>query len=148
VRELAGSRRYVTVRLVGIDTPETRKPGRPIECGGKAATSAALRFSFTDPVDTNGDGLLDREGGTGRRVTLRTDPTQDTYDRYGRLLAYVTSSSGRSLQTALLSAGWAKVYVFERPFARLSSFRDTERRARAAGRGVWAACGGNFHRVA
>ncbi len=52
-------------------------------------------LSFTTPRDTNGAGLFDADGGKGRRVTLRTDPSQDNFDRYGRLLAYVTTRAGR-----------------------------------------------------
>jgi Excalibur calcium-binding domain len=41
-----GFRRY-TIRLIGIDTPETKKPATPIECGGKEATSRMYRLGFT-----------------------------------------------------------------------------------------------------
>jgi len=60
----------VTVRLIGIDTPETKKRGTPIECGGREATRVMRRFARV-----------------GERVTLATDATQDTFDRFGRLLA-------------------------------------------------------------
>jgi len=120
IKVQSGVRRY-TVRLIGIDTPETHHPARPVECGGKRATAAL-------------------EGFAGRPVTLRTDPTQDTYDRYDRLLAYA-SSEGESLQEHQLRRGWARVYVYDgRPFARLGAFRAAEQRARAAGRGIWSLC--------
>jgi micrococcal nuclease len=141
---LAGGR-YERVRLIGIDTRETKRPGTPVECGGKRATDEMLRLAFTEPQDTDGDGLLDEEGGDGRQVTLRTDPTQDTRDRYGRLLAYVTTSAGVNLAVEQLSAGWAEVYVYERPFQQLGRFRAAERRSRRAGRGAWRLCGGDFH---
>ena len=111
-----------TVRLIGIDTPETRRPGSPVECGGAAATAH-----------------LERIAPAGRTVALRTDPTQDAEDRYGRLLAYVDDLAERQLE-----AGHAKVYVYERPFRRLRRFRAAERRARGARRGAWAACGPGF----
>ena len=76
---------------------------------------------------------------TGRRVSVRTDPTQDTYDRYGRLLAYL--DAGRTdLGKAVIRAGWARVYVYDRPFERLAAYRDAARTARTAGRGIAAAC--------
>jgi len=91
--------------------------------------------------------VLDREGGDGRRVVLRTDPTQDLFDRYGRLLAYVTTVGGLSLQTRMLSAGWATTYVYGgESFQRVRRFRSAERRARSSDRGVYGACNGNFHR--
>lgn len=123
------SKRY-TVRLIGIDTPETKKPGTPVECGGREATSSMHRLSF--------------KGGKGRRVRVTTDPTQDRRDRYGRLLAYVKSTRG-SLARAQLRAGWAAVYVFADPFAQLGSFQAAEATARTQERGAWSQCGGNFH---
>ena len=138
-----GSRRY-TIRLIGIDTPETKKPATPVECGGKQATSRMYRLGFTRPRDTDHDGLYDREGGKGRRVTVTTDPTQDRRDAYGRLLAYVSSARG-SFATAQLRAGWASVYVFENPFEQLEPFEAAEASARDSSRGVWGKCGGNFH---
>jgi len=48
-----------------------------------------LRLPFSAPRDTDADGLLDQAGGQGRQVRLTTDPTQDRFDRYRRLLAYV-----------------------------------------------------------
>ena len=74
VRARGARRRTYTVRLIGIDTPETRKPGTPVECGGKEASACMLRLSFSTPEDSDADGLLDCEGGQGRRVTLTTDP--------------------------------------------------------------------------
>jgi micrococcal nuclease len=121
IRVTADGGREYTVRLLGIDTPESVHPTQPVECGGRRA-SAAL------------------EGLAGRPVTLETDPTQDTYDRFDRLLAYA-SSRGESLQERQLRRGWARVYVYDgRPFERLGAFRATERRARAAGRGIWGLC--------
>ncbi len=131
-----------TVRLLGIDTPETRKPGAPIECGGPEATSRMLELAFSRPRDRDGDGLFDSEGGRGIALTLETDPSQDTRDRFDRLLAYTEPG----LQRRMLESGWAEVYVYERdPFQRVARFRAAERTARAAGRGVWGRCGGDFH---
>jgi micrococcal nuclease len=125
----AGGRRY-TVRLIGIDTPETRRPGVGIECGGPQASA-----------------LMKQIAPAGTRVRLRTDPTQDTYDRYDRLLAYVTTRDGTNLQTRMLAAGWATTYVYDDdPFQRVDRFRSAERGAREAGRGVHGMCGGDFHR--
>ncbi len=145
VRAFGARRRHYTVRLIGIDTPETKRPGVAVECGGKEATNHMLRLAFTAPADVDGNGLYDDEGGTGRRVTLKTDPTQDTFDRYDRLLAYVTTRVGANLAVRQLRVGWAKVYVYDAPFKRFARFRDVQRDARAADRGVWEMCGGRFH---
>ncbi len=118
-----GRGRVVRVRLLGIDTPE--KFGG-LECGALRASKFTRRY-------------LRR-----RRVKLITDPGQERRDRYGRLLAYV-SRNGRLAQTAILARGLAKVYAPDGRFTRIKPFIRAQSRARAAGRGVWGLCGGNFH---
>jgi micrococcal nuclease len=117
-----------TVRLIGIDTPETHRPDTPVECGGRAATRAMQRLA------------------DGRRVTLVPDPTQDDRDRYDRLLAYADAATG-DLGEQLLRSGWGAVYVYDGvPFERVGRYRRAARQARDAGRGIWRACGGDPHR--
>ena len=106
------------------------------------------RLAFRTARDSDSDGLLD-EGSDGRRVVLRTDPTQDSVDRYGRLLAYATTRAGVSLQERQLRAGWAMVYVYDHTqFQQVRAFRHAQRGARRAGLGVWGAYDGDFHRPA
>lgn len=128
--EIGGRER--SVRLLGIDTPETHRPGTPIECGGPQASA---RMAALAPP--------------GAGVALEPDPGQDRVDRYGRLLAYVRLSDGRLLEDELLRAGWAMAYVYAgRPVALLGRFRAEEAAARGAARGVWGLCDGRFHRAA
>ena len=126
VRTTGGDR---TVRLLGIDTPETVKPGTPVQCGGREASRAMKRFARV-----------------GERVTLITDSGQDTFDRFGRLLAYVIGSNGRSLQVEILEKGWARTYVFGNVFKRYAGFARAQRSARRAKLGVFRGCGGRVHR--
>lgn len=116
--------RVLTVRLIGVDTPEVH--GR-LECGGREASAHMRRIARV-----------------GLAVTLRSDPTQAANDRYGRMLAYVDTPRG-SLQLRMLRAGWASVYVVGKPFQRVASFRRAGARAKREQRGVWGLCGGNFH---
>ena len=117
-----------TVRLIGIDTPETHRPDTPVECGGQAATREMRRLA------------------EGRTATLVTDPTQDRRDRYGRLLAYA-DVAGHDVAERLLRSGWGAVYVYGgHDFMRVLRYRAAALRARAAGRGLWRACGGDPHR--
>jgi micrococcal nuclease len=121
-----------SVRLLGIDTPETHRPGTPVECGGPQASEHME--SLAPP---------------GTRVVLVSDPGQDRVDRYGRLLAYVRLPSGRLAEEAQLEAGWASVYVYAgKPVALYLRFRRAQEAARLHHRGVWAACGGRFHSAA
>lgn len=123
------------VRLIGIDTPETRAPGTPVQCHGPAATAAARRLL---PV--------------GRYVTLVTDPTQAVRDRYARLLAYVYPPGGRgpegSVNFALVAGGHAKVYVYDDVrFRHAVPFFRAQHRARARAAGLWGPpCRGNTTR--
>ena len=145
----------ITVRLIGLDTPETKKPGVPVECGGKAATAGMLAVSFSAPTDTDADGLADTEGGTGVLVTLETDRGEDLRDRFGRVLGYldaagdlppIANGQPYDLGKAQVSAGHSPAYRYEGSrFARYADYRTTEQEARASSRGVWGACGGNFH---
>ncbi len=117
--------RDVTVRLLGIDTPELHRPATPVECGARGAARAL-------------EALAD-----GRRVRLVGDPTQDARDRYGRRLAYVVvRGSGVDLGETMVRRGWASVYVFDRPFRRVARYRAAARRADG---GVVARCDGDFH---
>jgi micrococcal nuclease len=81
----------------------------------------------------------------GRRATLVTDPTQDRFDRYGRLLAYLYVGGG-NLDRLQIRRGWGYTYVYDNnPFRQVSSFRRAEAAARSEARGVWGHCGGDFH---
>jgi endonuclease YncB( thermonuclease family) len=121
VRALEATQRSrYTVRLIGIDTPEVYGG---VECGGREASAYLERMA------------------TGRRVRLRTDPTQDTFDRYDRLLVYVKLRRGPDAALAQLRAGWAEVYVYGgNPFQRVDAFRKAQRLAKRSDRGIWERC--------
>lgn len=118
----------IDVRLIGIDTPETVRPGVAVECGGPAASRSMHHMA------------------DGRRVTLVTDSTQDRVDRYGRLLAYAVRRVGVDLGRAQIRRGLAEIYEYDGvPFERVRRYRRAEEDASNAGRGVWGECGGDFH---
>jgi micrococcal nuclease len=125
-RTLGAPERRYSVRLIGIDTPERFGAS---ECGsGRASRALAARAP------------------SGTLVTLVTDPSQDLFDRYGRLLAYVVRKRGRlDLALGQIVDGWARTYVYESAFDRLDRYRRAAGRARSERRGVWRLCGGRFH---
>jgi micrococcal nuclease len=84
-----------TVRIIGIDTPETRMPGTPVECFGIEATDAARHML--------------PEGST---IILEADPTQDSRDRYDRLLAHVFMADGRLFAAEMIKGGFGTHYVY------------------------------------
>ena len=78
-----------------------------------------------------------RQLALSKPVVLRGDRTQDTRDRYGRLLAYVWLPGGRDLGYQLVAGGFAKVYVYRDPFQRLARLpHGREPRQVGAGRHV------------
>src|SRR5918992_2693658 len=121
VRPLEETRRpRYTVRLLGIDSPERS----PKECGADRASDSARRLAPR-----------------GRRVLLKTDPTQPLFDRFDRLLAYAKLRNGPQLNKAQVTRGWAKVLVVGRRFQQYGSFKRAARRANNGGaaRGGYAA---------
>jgi micrococcal nuclease len=115
------------VRYLGIDTPESVKPGTPVQCYAKAASHANERLVG------------------GRRVRLEGDV--EPRDRYGRLLAYVWlagagSDPRRSVNAALVRDGDAQTLTIPPNVRHAGLFRALATQARRAGRGLWATCVG------
>ena len=110
------------VRLLGIDTPETVDPRKPVQCYGPEASHFTKRLV------------------TGRRVLLRYD--REHHDRYGRVLAYVYLASGRDrfVNADLVRLGYARTFPFAPNTEHEAEFAAIEREAALAGRGLWAAC--------
>ena len=108
------------IRLLGIDTPETKKPGYTVGCWGPEASEFAKST------------LL------GQRVAFITDPGQGTYDRYGRTLAYLDKADGWDYSIEAARAGAAHSYVYHgNPSVRAPEIAAAEQEAKAAGRGLW-----------
>lgn len=115
----------ITVRVLGIDTPEIKHGAQAVQCYGPEAARFAQRYTV------------------GQRVRLRTEPSSgDVTDRYGRTLAYVyLVSRHRDLGAVELERGYARVYAFHgRRFAKRTHYETLEKNARAAHRGRWGSC--------
>jgi micrococcal nuclease len=107
-----------TVRLIGVDTPETKDPRKPVQYFGKEATAFTQRTV------------------AGKRVRLEYD--QQRHDKYGRTLAYVYLDDGTFVNAEIIRQGFGVAYT-QFPFKYLEQFRQLEREAREAGRGLWGA---------
>ncbi|MGB9753587.1 MAG: nuclease [Roseiflexus castenholzii] len=108
------------VRLIGVDTPETSHPSRPVECFGREAAA------FT------------RAMLSGQTVVLEADPTQDNRDRFNRLLRFVWLPDGRLANYEIIAQGYGFEYTFRTPYRYRAEFRAAERAAREAQAGLWA----------
>ena len=104
------------VRLIGVDTPETVHPNRPVEFFGKEASAFTKR-------------LLE-----GKRVRLEYD--QERTDRYGRTLAYVYLADGTFVNAEIIRRGYGHAYT-RFAFRYMDEFRQFEREARNNRRGLW-----------
>ena len=111
--------RRVTLRLIGMDTPETVAPNRPVDCFGREASDRAKT-------------LLE-----GQTVLLETDPSQDELDRYGRMLAYVWFQDGRMFNMQMIAEGYAHEYTYRTAYRYQSQFRAAQREAQQGNRGLW-----------
>ena len=121
LRVRIGGRRE-TVRLIGIDTPESVKPNTPVECFAK---EAAARLGELVPP--------------GAVVRLERDV--EARDRYGRLLAYVfRRRDGLFVNLALARDGFATVATYPPNVAYTTDFVAAVAEARGADRGLWGAC--------
>ena len=118
-----GNRRE-RVRLIGIDTPETKKPNTPIQCFGPEASD------FTQQLLAAGTSVL-----VSRDVEARDD--------YGRLLGYIyRSSDGLFVNLELVRLGYARPLTIAPNNAFASDFVQAAREAEATNLGLWAACSG------
>jgi micrococcal nuclease len=112
------SGRQEKVRLIGVDTPETVNPNKPVEYFGKEASAFTRRMA------------------EGQMVRLEEDGQSANRDRYGRLLRYVWLPDGRLLNAEIIAQGYGFAYL-KYPFDRMEEFRRLEREAREKERGLW-----------
>jgi micrococcal nuclease len=105
------------VRLIGVDTPETKHPRKPVEYFGKEASAFTKRMV------------------EGKDVRLEYD--QQQRDKYGRLLAYVYLIDETFLNAEIIKQGYGNAYT-RFPFKYMDEFRQYEKEARENKRGLWA----------
>lgn len=107
------------VRLIGVNTPETVDPRRPVQCFGKEASNYAKQ-------------LL-----TNQTVFLESDPSQGSIDKYHRLLRYVWLDAKTNVNELLIADGYAYEYTYNTPYKYQSVFKAAQQEAQNAARGLW-----------
>lgn len=108
-----------TIRVLGVDTPETHHPTKPVECFGPEAEAYTRRRL------------------SGRAVRLEDDV--ETHDIYGRRLAYVLVD-GHRFDDELLRLGYGRLLVIPPNERHARALLDAELDARRHRRGLWRAC--------
>jgi endonuclease YncB( thermonuclease family) len=106
------------VRLLGINTPEIGRDGKPSE-----------------PLADDARRMLSSLAGPGTDLRLRVDV--ERFDRYGRLLAHVFSARGDNLQARLLDAGLATTLVVPPNQWAVDCYAAVEAGARSRQVGIW-----------
>ncbi len=96
-----------TVRFIGIDTPESVHPAKPVECFGIEASKYV------------------RELLVGAWVYIESDEAQDIYDKYGRTLGYVWLGD-RNINKELVEKGYAYEYTYRVPYKYQDEFNLAE----------------------
>lgn len=109
-----------TIRIIGINTPETVDPRKPVECFGQEASAKAKE-------------LLD-----GQTVHLEADATQGERDKYNRLLRYVFLSDDSDFGKRMISEGYAYEYTYSTQYKYQQDYKTAQTEAQAAKRGLWA----------
>ena len=107
------------VRFIGIDTPETVDPRKPVQCFGKEASAKTKQ-------------LL-----TGKTIRIEFDPIVGERDKYDRLLAYVWLGN-ELINLTLLREGYAHEYTYRsQAYKYQSDFKQAEAGARQSEVGLW-----------
>lgn len=109
------------VRMIGVDTPETHHPSKPVQCYGPEASDYTKK-------------LLG-----GAAVRLEADPTNQNRDRYDRLLRYVYTDQNMLVNKALIEQGYGFAYL-SFPFQKSNEFAQAEQVARDNKLGLWSTC--------
>lgn len=109
-----------TIRMIGLDAPESVDPRKPVQCFGVEASN-----KLKDLID-------------GKSVFLEDDPSQGERDKYNRLLRYVFLEDGTNIDKLMISEGYAHEYTYNLPYKYQEEFKQAGREAREAKRGLWA----------
>jgi micrococcal nuclease len=110
-----------TVRIVGVNTPETVDPRQPVECFGKEASAKAKEIL------------------NGQNVRFEKDTTQQDRDRYNRLLRFVFLENGTDVGLKLIQEGYAQESLYsDKPHVYREQYLAAQQEARQNKRGLWA----------
>jgi micrococcal nuclease len=114
------TRARLRIRVLGIDTPEVRKPGYSVGCWGPQASQFAQNTL------------------AGQRVAVIADRSQAAHDAYGRTLAYLEKPGNWDYSVEAARAGAARSYTYDHsPTARAPQIQAAEAQAEQARRGLW-----------
>lgn len=110
-----------TIRVIGIDTPETVDPRKPVQCFGQKASDMA------------------KEQLLNQTVQIESDPIQGERDKYNRLLRYVWLDDGSSdFGAIMIQFGYAYEYTYSLPYKYQEKYKKLQKEAEQSKKGLWA----------
>lgn len=110
-----------TIRMIGVDTPETRKPNAPVQCYGPAASAYTKNLIGS------------------QKVRLQSDELSTNKDRYDRFLRYVYLADGTFVNKKLIENGYGFYYPYF-PFTLSEEFAAAQQTAMQSNKGLWGNC--------
>ncbi len=110
-----------TIRLIGVDAPDTANPKKQIECLGPESRE------FTRKI------LLHN------KVTIAPDETQDNIDENKNMLRYVYIDGG-NYNKMIIENGFAREYTARKPYKLKREFKEAENKAQSLRLGIWREC--------
>jgi micrococcal nuclease len=108
------------VRLLGIDTPESVDPRKPVQCFGKEAGEHLASIVM------------------GKKMTLVMDPSQASTDKYDRWLRILQLEDGTDVNKQMITDGYAYEYTYDKPYIRQQEYKQEMENAKLSKRGLWA----------
>ncbi len=116
-----------TLRLIGLDTPETVDPRKPVQCFGKEASNKAKELLI------------------GKNVRIEKDISQGELDKYNRLLVYIYREDGLFYNKHMIETGYAHEYTYNTPYKYQTEFKAAQKTAQQNSLGLWSpnTCSGN-----
>ncbi|MBI4084755.1 MAG: thermonuclease family protein [Candidatus Levybacteria bacterium] len=110
-----------TIRIIGINTPETVDPRKTVECFGKEASNKAKGYFIV-----------------GSNVWLEADPTQGDRDKYQRLLRYVfINNNSEDYGATMIIKGYAYEYTYNTPYRYQILYKQAQKNAENRKLGLW-----------
>ncbi len=112
-----------TIRIIGINTPETVDPRKTVECFGKEASAKAK----------------ENYAGSRNTVWLESDPSQGDRDKYARLLRYVfINNNSLDYGKTMIATGYAYEYTYNTPYKYQMEYKQAQKDAENKKLGLWA----------
>ncbi|MEO6077494.1 MAG: thermonuclease family protein [Candidatus Andersenbacteria bacterium] len=121
------------IRIIGMDTPETVDPRKPVQCFGKEASNKAKAIL------------------SSKNVRLESDILSGERDKYGRLLRYIYLPDGSSFEKLMIGQGYAHEYTYNSiPYKYQADYKKAQKDAQVNKRGLWSStsCSGNMTQAA